>query len=320
MADDLTARGLVARPAGARPALVVLGGLRVARQRRPCRRGHRPRGDVRRDGRDVRAGPVGTRGLRRPAGRAHRPGRRRPRVPRGPRCCISRSSGSPREDDPGLRRQVLRFAPSVVGSTALLLVASQLDGTAQTLTWAAALVASTTSARSSRGVRVAAELRRPLRRASRADPDRRARRVDRRDRRRRRAAADLDADHRRLGRSASRSRGASGGRTSTSSPSSPSACSAERRGRSAARLARDAYSYLHLPMIAGIILLALGLKKLLEYVGDAAHHDLADPLPTLPLAAMYGGVALYLARARSRSSTASCERSRCIASWSRYSS
>ncbi len=43
-------------------------------------------------------------------------------------------------DDAGLRRQVWKFAPSVVGSTVVLLVASQLDGTAQTLTWVAALV------------------------------------------------------------------------------------------------------------------------------------------------------------------------------------
>jgi low temperature requirement protein LtrA len=38
-------------------------------------------------------------------------------------------------DDPALRRQVWRFSPSVIGSTALLLVASQLDGEAQTSTW-----------------------------------------------------------------------------------------------------------------------------------------------------------------------------------------
>jgi low temperature requirement protein LtrA len=44
------------------------------------------------------------------------------------------------DGDRGLRGQLLRFAPSVVGSTAVLLVASQLDGVAQTLTWVAALV------------------------------------------------------------------------------------------------------------------------------------------------------------------------------------
>ena len=60
------------------------------------------------------------------------------------------------------------------------------------------------------------------------------------------------------------------------------------------RLARDAYSYLHLPMIAGIVLAALGTEHVLEYVGDASHHELGDTLATIPLAAMYGGVALYL--------------------------
>jgi low temperature requirement protein LtrA len=52
------------------------------------------------------------------------------------------------------------------------------------------------------------------------------------------------------------------------------------------RMARDSYSYLHLPMIAGIVLLALGLKKLL------AHP--ADPLKLVPAVALCGGVAVYL--------------------------
>ena len=53
-----------------------------------------------------------------------------------------------------------------------------------------------------------------------------------------------------------------------------------------ARLARDAYSYLHLPMVAGIILVALGIKTTLAHVGD--------PLGTIPAVALCGGVALYL--------------------------
>ncbi len=66
---------------------------------------------------------------------------------------------------------------------------------------------------------------------------------------------------------------------------------AERRLRSAegaaqARLARDSYSYLHLPMIAGIIFFAVGVKKTLGHVGD--------PLATVPAVALCGGVALYL--------------------------
>jgi low temperature requirement protein LtrA len=50
-------------------------------------------------------------------------------------------------------------------------------------------------------------------------------------------------------------------------------------------IARDAYSYLHLPMIAGIILIALGVKKT---IGDVDH-----PLKDAPDAALFGGVALY---------------------------
>jgi len=44
-------------------------------------------------------------------------------------------------DDPNLRRQLIRFLPSLAGGTVLLLVASQLHGGAQTIAWAAALVA-----------------------------------------------------------------------------------------------------------------------------------------------------------------------------------
>jgi low temperature requirement protein LtrA len=61
-----------------------------------------------------------------------------------------------------------------------------------------------------------------------------------------------------------------------------------------ARLGRDAYSFLHLPLVAGVILLSLGLKKVLEYVGDAEAHDLSDPLAGAGLYALFGGVTLYL--------------------------
>jgi low temperature requirement protein LtrA len=60
----------------------------------------------------------------------------------------------------------------------------------------------------------------------------------------------------------------------------------EARGHERVRLARDAYSYLHLPMFAGIVLVALGAKKVL------AHVD--DPLETVPAFALCGGAALYL--------------------------
>jgi low temperature requirement protein LtrA len=57
-------------------------------------------------------------------------------------------------------------------------------------------------------------------------------------------------------------------------------------GRERNEMARDSYSYLHLPMVAGIILVALGLKKTLGHV--------EDPLETVPAFALLGGVAFYL--------------------------
>jgi low temperature requirement protein LtrA len=60
----------------------------------------------------------------------------------------------------------------------------------------------------------------------------------------------------------------------------------EARGHDRARLARDAFSYLHLPMFAGIVLVALGLKKVLA--------DVDEPLKSVPAVALCGGVALYL--------------------------
>ncbi len=66
------------------------------------------------------------------------------------------------------------------------------------------------------------------------------------------------------------------------------------RGEHRVAMARSAYTYLHLPLIIGIVLVALGLKKVLEYVGDEEHHTLSDKLYGVPLWAMYGGAALYL--------------------------
>jgi low temperature requirement protein LtrA len=60
------------------------------------------------------------------------------------------------------------------------------------------------------------------------------------------------------------------------------------------RLARDSFTYLHFPMIAGIIYLALGLKKVALYVADSEHHALTDPLTGTALWALYAGVAVYL--------------------------
>jgi low temperature requirement protein LtrA len=52
------------------------------------------------------------------------------------------------------------------------------------------------------------------------------------------------------------------------------------------RLALHSYSYLHLPMVAGIVLFALGLKTTLGHVGET--------LDTVPAVALCGGTALYL--------------------------
>ena len=69
------------------------------------------------------------------------------------------------------------------------------------------------------------------------------------------------------------------------------AIAAERRFTSAPiaernNIARDSYNYFHLPMVAGIVLLALGLKKVLA--------ELDSPLEPTIATALFGGVALYL--------------------------
>jgi low temperature requirement protein LtrA len=57
-------------------------------------------------------------------------------------------------------------------------------------------------------------------------------------------------------------------------------------GRERNEIARDSFSYLHFPMVAGIVLVALGLKKTLAHV--------EDPLKLVPAVATLGGTALYL--------------------------
>jgi low temperature requirement protein LtrA len=58
-------------------------------------------------------------------------------------------------------------------------------------------------------------------------------------------------------------------------------------GRARNVMARDSFSFLHLPLVAGIVLLALGVKKTLGHVGE--------PLEVVSAAALCGGAALYLA-------------------------
>jgi low temperature requirement protein LtrA len=57
-------------------------------------------------------------------------------------------------------------------------------------------------------------------------------------------------------------------------------------GRVQNELARDSYSYMHLAIVAGIVLVALGLKKTI------GHFD--DQLDAVPAFALLGGVAVYL--------------------------
>ena len=196
-------------------------------------------------------------------------------------------------DDPGLRRQVLRFAPPMLGGTALLLVAAELQGPAQTAVWAAALLADYggTMLAGASGWRL-------------------------------RSARHFAERHGLIIMIALGESIVAIGVGAAAVPISwpivlasvlglaiaasiwwayfdVVALVAERvlhraQGEQRARLARDAYSYLHLPMIAGIVLVALGMKKVLEYVGDPVNHTLAESLSLLPLAALYGGVALYL--------------------------
>jgi low temperature requirement protein LtrA len=60
----------------------------------------------------------------------------------------------------------------------------------------------------------------------------------------------------------------------------------DRRGADRIALARDLYTYLHLPMVVGIVLFAFGAKVTLAHLGDE--------LGTIEALALCGGSALYL--------------------------
>jgi low temperature requirement protein LtrA len=60
----------------------------------------------------------------------------------------------------------------------------------------------------------------------------------------------------------------------------------EAQGLARVRLARDAFSYLHLPLFVGIVLSALGMKTALAH--------LHEPLDAVIAVALCGGVAIYL--------------------------
>jgi len=62
---------------------------------------------------------------------------------------------------------------------------------------------------------------------------------------------------------------------------------ADATGAERAALARDLFSYLHLPMVFGIVLFAFGLKVTLGHVDE--------PLAIMPAIGLCGGLALYMA-------------------------
>ncbi|WP_130345895.1 low temperature requirement protein A [Herbihabitans rhizosphaerae] len=196
-------------------------------------------------------------------------------------------------DDPGLRRQLIKFTPSVIGGTVLLLIASQFTGETQTALWALALLADYggTFIGGARGWRL-------------------------------RSASHFAERHGlilivALGESiVAIGVGVAGQPISlpiigasvlglvlaatmwwayfdTSSLVGEHALADEPEATRAG-LARDAYSFLHLPLLVGVVLCALGLKKVLEYVGDASHHHISDPLKGVGLYALYLGIVVYL--------------------------
>ncbi len=198
------------------------------------------------------------------------------------------------EHDRALRGQLLRFAPSLFGSTAMLLVASQLSGTAQTLTWVGALIVDYV------GVILGGASGWRLRSASHFAE--------------RHGLIVIVA----LGESivaigvgvaglpiswpiiagavlGTRGRGrACGGRTSTSSRSSPSASSGVSTGR------REP-GWRAMPTATCICRWwpasrssRCGIEQVLELVGHTTDGELALGLDLLPLTALYGGVALFL--------------------------
>ena len=60
----------------------------------------------------------------------------------------------------------------------------------------------------------------------------------------------------------------------------------EASGKQRAALARDVYSYLHLPMVGGIVLFAFGL--------ETALHEAEHSLKLVPVFGLVAGIALYL--------------------------
>jgi low temperature requirement protein LtrA len=60
------------------------------------------------------------------------------------------------------------------------------------------------------------------------------------------------------------------------------------------RLARDTFTYLHFPIVVGVLATAVGVKKVFAYVGDPAAHSLSDAVHGLPALLLAAGPATYL--------------------------
>ncbi|MCT4353167.1 low temperature requirement protein A [Streptomyces sp. Je 1-79] len=60
------------------------------------------------------------------------------------------------------------------------------------------------------------------------------------------------------------------------------------------RFARDVYTFLHLPLVAGVVLCALGMKKVLQQVSDTGHYGLSEPLHGVVAWSLTGGVGVFL--------------------------
>jgi low temperature requirement protein LtrA len=197
------------------------------------------------------------------------------------------------QEDQGLRSQLFRFAPSVVAGSAVLLVASQFDGWAQTALWVLALVADYigTAMGGFSGWRLP-------------------------------APAHFSERHGLIVIVALGESIVAIGVGVAKEPISWVIIIASLLGlilasalwwayfdvsallgehalaseppETRVRMARNAYSFAHLPLAVGIVLVAFGLKEVLLYVSDSSHHELTDPLPPVALAALVGGAAIYL--------------------------
>jgi low temperature requirement protein LtrA len=186
-------------------------------------------------------------------------------------------------DDPELRGVIARLATTMLPAAALIVVAGALDGTAQALCWVAALCIDYGGlvARGTEGWRVVAghfAERHGLVIIIALGESIVSVGV---------GAGGLDLDAKVIG-------AALLGITVASAMwwayFDFVAIVAERRLRSAplpeqARIARDSYTYLHLPMVTGIVLFALGIKKLLPAIDSE--------LDAVPAAALCLGPAMY---------------------------